>query len=101
MLKVILAYADTYEQVITDALNLYNAVEGNKIFHAREIYLLGDSPIEKKYSCEIWFTVTQSATQQPKDEFEFVGSKGIDPSDPNWRDKMFSVSGNDTSENDL
>ena len=88
MLQVILSYGNTYAEAITDAVSKYNSFDGDKIFHDKSVYLadIDVNGILYKYGCEIWFTL-HTRVQIPE-QFEFVGSHGVDPNDPNWREKL-------------
>jgi len=87
MLKVVLGVSSTYEGSIQTALNAYNADdEGYKTFHYKETgnRLIGQNP---QYVTEIWYTVAKSTKQIEQEKHQFVGHQGIDPNDPNWREK--------------
>ncbi len=80
MLRVAIGKADNYEDSIIAAVEQYNEVEGSKSFHDRQTIMLPGI-----FITTIFFTVREVTQQEPK--HEFIGSEGIDPNDPNWREK--------------
>lgn len=85
MLNVAMSYARSYQEAILGAIKLYNEIEGQKIYHERHVHKIEDAHENAQFMCEIWFTLRVIEQQPPK--YEFVGSQGIDPTDPNWREK--------------
>ena len=86
MLNVVFGYGNSYTDAIVDALRTYNEIEGQKTFHTKDVHVASTEIIDApRCMCEIWFTL-RVIVQQPE-TYEYVGSKGIDPSDPNWREQ--------------
>lgn len=71
--------------VRTKATAYYNAVEGRKTWHHIEFYTTPNL----ETVCFIWFTLHTPDVETPI--HEYVGSKDIDPNDPNWREKWEAV----------
>lgn len=85
-LRVVFGYGGSYESSVAASLQAYNEIEGHKTFHHKDTgnRLVGSNP---QYVTEIWFTLTPTRKQQNEEKYEFVGHQGIDPNDPNWREK--------------
>jgi hypothetical protein len=87
-LRAIVAYGSNIETAIQAALNQYNNVEARKIFHRTEIkedliILRNDDTFTTRVT--LWFTAT---VDDPVEEaHDYIGFRGIDPNDPNWKEK--------------
>lgn len=86
MLNVIFGYGNSYTDAVLEAVKTYNNVDGLKTFHAKDVHPVSvEQPNAPMYLCEIWFTLRTPVAEEPK--HDYVGSTGIDPSDPEWRIK--------------
>jgi hypothetical protein len=91
-LRVAMGFGETREQSIYNAVTEYNRVEGYKVFHKSDTGFEFDTPAENPeamtgtFQTEIWFTTT--AIDPPKPDFTYIGSVGIDPNDPEWKEKI-------------
>lgn len=85
MLKVILGKGDVLETAVVAAINKFNEPTTEaRYFHTAQVLtrlVTGD-----EFQCILWYHTTE---EQPiNKEFRFIGSEGIDPNDPNWREKL-------------
>ena len=91
LLRAVMAYGRDLEDAVTAALNHYNEIDARKIFHKADV----DDTITKTTEdgiifharVIIWFTANTDDPIEP-DIPTFIGSQGIDPNDPDWREKI-------------
>lgn len=87
MLRHITGMGNTLLLANDEAEQLFNQVEGRtKIEKIESIY--GDNEFGSgTWATVIWYTTVVTQEQQQAEKFEFIGSVGIDPTDPDWRIK--------------
>lgn len=84
-LRAVISNGTTLEEALITAVDLYNEIDLRKVFHKADI--VEDTASQyNRYQLIIWFTVMEDTpvVEPPT----FIGSRGIDPNDPNWREKL-------------
>ena len=89
-LRSVITYGSSVEDAVQAALNTYNAIDARKIYHRSDIredlLILKE---DRTYTARviIWFTANTDDPIEPELP-TFIGSRGIDPNDPDWREKL-------------
>jgi len=93
MLKVIMGLGNNTAEAITVATNEYNKPheDGYRMLAQTQVFTQ-----DNKSYCLIWYTLREDTTPVKVEEFEYIGSKGINPADPNWRNVWDSLQSDDT-----
>jgi hypothetical protein len=85
-LRRVIGYGDDVEEASQSATNQYNSIENRTVFHKADIF----PTTTGKIVVIIW--LTEEHLEQINPTFEYIGSRGIDPNDPDWREKLFPSS---------
>lgn len=89
-LKFVTGYASDPRKAKEFAAHFYNELEVRTRFEAVETQT-GENEIGNPvWVTTIWYTELPEVLEQKKQEeqFEYIGSIGIDPYDPDWREKL-------------
>lgn len=101
MLEMIVSVGSTAFESQTRAKDLYNALEVRRSFNAVQT-IQGHVPDGTfVWITTIWYNVLGEPVKPKQEEkFEFLGSTGIDPKDPDWYEKWKTLQENATEESE-
>lgn len=90
-LRFVTGYSTDLQKAKEFALHFYEEREGRKRFEAVESQTGENEVGHQVWVTTIWYTELGDPVEPQKQEekFEFIGHEGIDPSDPNWREKLY------------
>ncbi len=81
------------------AIEEYNKVEGQITYHEHEFIQLKDTETNADFwACCIWYTVRQTDKQRVEAAYDFIGSHGVNPNDPDWQEKLAAMQAFETAE---
>lgn len=88
-LKFVIGYSKDIFTAKERALYFYNEVEGRKKLEFIESQIGQNEIGDTAWFTTIWYSElpAQPESKEPEEKFEFIGSTGIDPTDPDWRIK--------------
>lgn len=91
MLQLAVGYGRQTIEAKERAIYFYEQVEGKKIFKFVESQIGYNEIGDSVWVTTIWFEVTDptpAEQQKAEEENYFIGSTGISPNDPLWREKL-------------
>lgn len=84
-LKLMVGRHEDVEQAIILAIGKFNEeTDEVRVFRQAQV-------IPERGECLIWYTTSKK--EEPSKKFEYIGSVEIDPTDPDWRTKWQSQTG--------
>jgi len=81
-LRRVIGYGDDIEDASKSAVDQYNSIDNRTVFHKTDIF----PTTTGKVVVILWFTEEHLEPINPV--FEFIGSRGVNPNDPDWREKL-------------
>lgn len=100
-LKLAVGYSTQLIEAKERAIYFYEKVEGRKRFEFVETHKGKNEIDQDVWVTTIWFTeLADPVENKPEEKFEFIGSTGIDPDDPNWYTKWTTLQDNANQTND-
>ncbi len=96
MLKAVVGIDSSYLGALIMALDDYNNDEDRKQYH-ETLVQTGETQIVVTI---LYSPVSVAPVKVQEPVFEFIGSKGIDPSDPDWKSKMDTAQNTATTSQD-
>ena len=91
MLRLAIGYSKQLVEAKQRAIFFYEQVEERKMVRFVETQPGKNELDEDVWVTTIWFDVIEPTPEEKKKEeekFHYIGSTDIDPTDPDWKDKM-------------